>query len=742
MYTRICMFLVILTVAFSATVSANVPTGGADYVITGRVTDEGGRPLPGASVVVMGTTVGAGTDSRGEFKLKVKRGGVRRLRISFTGYAAHERDVNVEATPAETVVVSLAPSVNVLSEAVITGSRTERPLKDVPVITRVISRSEIERVNPVDLQSLLQYTIPGFQFRWNSMSQTESITYMGMGGKMILFLIDGERMSGEGSDHNIDFARINVDDIERIEVVRGAASTLYDSNAQAGVINIITKKADRPISANLTARYAGTNGERYGASVGIKKGDLTSYTSFGFRHRKTYYVRDANGTDYEVIDSIGNKVSVSDSARMSTPIYGYTIKEVAQRFGYRFSDKLSAEVKGGYYHNKRPTRTNYRYYHVFEDISAGAKAKYIITPDHVLDFSYQFGNYGKDYVYFIAGYTKRNYDNRNHIARLNYTATLGDHTLSAGTEYHHEYLKHYMMKDTGSVSAPRYSFYVQEDWRISPRLSLVAGVRADKADTYSLHFTPKVSLLYRPIRELTVRANYSNGYRPPTLKELYQEFDHLGMFYIYGNSELKAETSTQWSGSVEYNKKGLNLTVSAFHNRYRNYITYTRVAGSSDFKYINTDNRRTFGIEATANYRTPWGLTVMGAYNFVDDYDNLNGYNLSTVRPHAITFGAAYRKRFGRYVFNTGVSGRWDSRFSTYSYSTSDKSYEHYVIDARTHCSLTLGAEIPRGIKAAFMIDNLFDYRDKANVASVQTPGVGRSYVLTVNLDIAAMFGL
>ena len=121
-----------------------------------------------------------------------------------------------------------------LNEVVVTGSRIEKPLKDVPIITRVIGKDEIAAVNPIDVISLLEYTLPGIQFFYNSMSQTQEISYQGMDSKSVLFLVDGERLSGEGADHNIDFNRLNVDNIERVEIVRGAASTLYDSRAIGG----------------------------------------------------------------------------------------------------------------------------------------------------------------------------------------------------------------------------------------------------------------------------------------------------------------------------------------------------------------------------------------------------------------------------------------------------------------------------------------------------------------------------
>ena len=184
------------------------------YMIKGVVTDEEGQPLPGASVKIVGTTFGAGTNTDGEFTLRVEDTKRRTLRVSFMGYEPAE----VEATPDErpaALAIRLKSASNSLNEVVVTGSFVEKPLKDVPVLTRVISQKDIQALNPMSIETLLQYEIPGLQIGYNSMSQLPEITYMGMGGEYILFLIDGERVSGEGADHNVDFTRFNVDDISR-----------------------------------------------------------------------------------------------------------------------------------------------------------------------------------------------------------------------------------------------------------------------------------------------------------------------------------------------------------------------------------------------------------------------------------------------------------------------------------------------------------------------------------------------
>ena len=221
------LFLTLLaTIAVWAT---NEDHASYPYSITGIVVDEDNKPMPGASVLVVGTTVGAGTNAEGVFRIQLRSNNPVKLRISFTGYES----VELMASPLskERLQIRLIPSDNQLNDVIVTGTRIEKPLKEVPVITRVISHKDIETLNPANMESLLQYELPGLQIVYNSMSQLPEIKYQGMEGEYMLFLVDGERVSGEGSDHNVDFSRFNVDDIERIEVIKGAQSTVYGSNA-------------------------------------------------------------------------------------------------------------------------------------------------------------------------------------------------------------------------------------------------------------------------------------------------------------------------------------------------------------------------------------------------------------------------------------------------------------------------------------------------------------------------------
>lgn len=737
---RFSFILVLLLTVALVTVNANVPANPPNYIIKGVVMTANGEPLAGASIVVEGTNINCGSNSKGEFSLNVQKDKVYKLRVSYLGYTP--RLITVPASGHPPLKIKLQPSETALNELVVTGSRYERQLKDVPVITRVISREEIETVNPVDFTTLLEYTLPGIQFYYNTMSQVPEITYQGMDAKAVLFLLDGERISGESGDSNIDYSRFNINDIERIEVVRGAASTLYDSRAIGGVINIITKKSVRPFTASMHTRYAGKKGQSYSASAGVNLHRFSSLTSFGWRKRDSYLVKDEQGKQKEIINPDGS-VTKSKTDPVAFNIYGYSIMDVSQKLSYNFSDRFTGSARISYYTNKRDKYDNARYYQRYRDLILSGKLKWQFADNQNLDLSYIRDNYIKDNVYVDDD--ERVYGNVNSTIRLYYTGMFGKHTLSGGVDLLREDMKHHFMKDTATVHMNQYSFCLQDDWQLTDKMNVVVGVRGDKGGSYRLHFTPKVSVLYRPLKTITLRAGYSQGYRIPNLKELYQEFNMGGMgIMMYGNKDLKPEEGTQISASVEYDYKGLNLSVSTYHNRYKNKISYEYISpGKSwNMKYVNALNVKTTGVEVTANYKLPFGLRFSGGYSYVYDYDERDGYNMSWVRPHSARLSSVYKHRFGKITKSVAFNTSWVSSITRYAYSSSDKTYTKTKYDPRTLCSLNLRSELPRGIAIGLMVDNIFNYRDKAVDSAVQLPENGRTFVATVSINIADMFKL
>ena len=525
-------------------------------------------------------------------------------------------------------------------------------------------------------------------------------------------------------------------------MVRGAASTLYDSRAIGGVINIITKKSVRPFTASMHTRYAGKKGQSYSASAGVNLHRFSSLTSFGWRKRDSYLVKDEQGKQKEIINPDGS-VTKSKTEPVAFNIYGYSIMDVSQKLSYNFSDRFTGSARISYYTNKRDKYDNARYYQRYRDLILSGKLKWQFADNQNLDLSYIRDNYIKDNVYVDDD--ERVYGNVNSTIRLYYTGMFGKHTLSGGVDLLREDMKHHFMKDTATVHMNQYSFCLQDDWQLTDKMNVVVGVRGDKGGSYRLHFTPKVSVLYRPLKTITLRAGYSQGYRIPNLKELYQEFNMGGMgIMMYGNKDLKPEEGTQISASVEYDYKGLNLSVSTYHNRYKNKISYEYISpGKSwNMKYVNALNVKTTGVEVTANYKLPFGLRFSGGYSYVYDYDERDGYNMSWVRPHSARLSSVYKHRFGKTTESVAFNTSWVSSITRYAYSSSDKTYTKTKYDPRTLCSLNLRSELPRGIAIGLMVDNIFNYRDKAVDSAVQLPENGRTFVATVSINIADMFKL
>lgn len=211
-------------------------------------------------------------------------------------------------------------SVN-MEDVVITATRTPLPLKKTPVITRVITARDLESRGVATIQEALENELAGVEF--HQAGYGTSLSFQGLDARYVLFLVNGERMAGE-TYGNIDYARIPVSNIERIEIVRGASSVLYGSNAMGAVVNIITKMPQKQVEVNASLRYGtpyqdnrnetleGTNTEsdiktyrnkldlpnlRGDVSVGFNTGKLQSLTTLSYRTVDAYKLV---GTEDEV----------------------------------------------------------------------------------------------------------------------------------------------------------------------------------------------------------------------------------------------------------------------------------------------------------------------------------------------------------------------------------------------------------------------------------------------------------
>lgn len=597
-----------------------------------------------------------------------------------------------------------------LGEIVITGLRIPKTLKDTPVQTRLITARDIERIDATDIQDLLRQEIPGLEFSY-AMNQQTHLNFNGQGGQSLLFLVDGERIAGETMD-DIDFSRLNMNDVERVEIVKGASSALYGSNAGGGVINLITKAATQPWRVTLDGRYGKHNEQRYMASVSAAG----------------KYVGNVFSVNYYDIDSYDVHSAPDPVTRVFTTVYGNTVWNFRDRLNVRPAKNLTLTGRAGYFfrrlHRDEDSPERYR------DYSAGLRAEWSITPRDRLMASYSFDQYDKSVLYRRAHADVRNYSNVLNSARGLYTHTFRESdALTAGADVMRDYMnnRRLTIPERSQVSADA---FVQYDWVIDDRWEAVGAVRYDYfSDGKDSRLTPKVSVRYRPTGSVSLRAGYGMGFRAPTLKEKYYQFDMAGIWIVNGNPRLKPETSNNITLSADYTNRNWNITVSGYYNDISNRIStglpYYRPddPGQLYLDYVNLSDMTVLGAEVTVQGRWNNGLSAKATYAYTDerlghDKDgNVANNQYIPARKHSLTARLDWEKTFSRkYRLTLSLSGRALSGIENVEYK------DYYNIAAGTVkvkyppytlWKIAATQSINKWLRINLACDNILNYKPK-----------------------------
>lgn len=604
-----------------------------------------------------------------------------------------------------------------LEDLVVTATRTPRSLKDVPVITRLISGDEIRRSDASNIQNLLTEELPGLEFGY-SMSQETSLTMNGFGGNAILFLVDGERLAGETLD-NVDYNRLNLDNIGRVEVVKGAASALYGANAVGGVVNLISEECSEPWHVNVNSRYRSFGNEwRTGGEAGFNAGNWNSNTTVQFSRSNTVDLTGAFDTESKIHQVFGGRT--------------FNVKE---RLVYRPVQNLRLIARGSLF-DRISNRSNHddRYY----GYSGGLRGVWEISPSDNLELTYGYDRYDK--ARYVNG-TRTNdhdYSNRQHAVHGLYSRFWEKGTLTVGADYMNDFLKTYQFADGAGRSQYSVDAFAQFDYSPLRWLNIVASLREDYfsgAGTGAL--TGRLAMMFKP-HHLTVRASYAGGFRAPTLKEMYMDFDMAGIQMIYGNPDLKPERSHNFNLSAERNGAvgssvfagAYSVTASGYCSIYSRRITTTDFPGDENREegamYCNEEGVRTGGIDVTARYRLRCGAGIKASYNYMHIWKRKIDSQFSQPRPHSATWRVDYERGFGKhYRLYAALSGRYLSAPDT---------------DLESDCAyslwkFTLEQQVWRGISVNVIVDNLFNYRPEIYYWN-SAPTDGISLSVGISLDI------
>ena len=623
-----------------------------------------------------------------------------------------------------------------LNEVVVTGTRTPKFLKDTPIQTRVINARELARLDATNVQDLLQQELPGVEFSY-AMNQQTHLNFSGFGGQGVLFLVDGERLAGETMD-DVDFTRLNMDNVERIEIVKGAASALYGSNATGGVINIITKRNRQPWTLNVNARYAKHNEQRYGATWGLNSKHWNNMLSAHFNCMDNYDVHSAANPVTRIISTVYGDKTVNLKEQLTwSPASNFSL---TGRAGYFFRETVRSA--------DQPER--------YRDFSGGLRMNWQISDADDLQASYAFDQYDKSDYQRITRLDIRDYSNVQNSFRLLYNHTFGGgDVLTVGSDLLHDYLYNTNLEGE-TRKQDSWDLFAQYDWRLNDQWELVGALRYDYfSDGKDSHLTPKLNVCYKPLRNLAIRAGYGMGFRAPTLKEKYYNFDMSGIWIVEGNEHLKSEVSHNFNLSAEYTKGHYNYTASIYYNKVKNKLStaapYFKTAEDKlpYLPYSNLDDYSVCGGEvgAQAKWNNGLGARITYAYTKEQLAKDKDGNSINNqyipAREHALNVRMYYDRQISsNYGLNIGLQGRVLSGVENVEYKDYydvSKGTISVEYPAYTLSKLSLVQRIGKAVKVNAALDNLFGYKPKYYyLNSPITDGV--TFQIGVSIDIDKFF--
>lgn len=576
-----------------------------------------------------------------------------------------------------------------LNPVVVTGTGTHQRLKNTPAPVSVITANEIKRAGITDFQQAMTMMVPSLSFSPNAMGSY--LMMNGLSNKYVLILLNGRKMTGDISG-NIDISQIDMSRVKRIEVLNGAASSLYGSDAIAGVINIITNQPKEEISFSSNSRYTGKNQFTQGLNLDIAKGKLGSYTAFKYDHSDGWQNSGLTESGDELIETL-DQLSV-----------GYNTNNFSQQFTYDATDKLSFYANGGYYWHMtdRPIEREgidggNKYNTHYEGYNWGTGAKYKLSNRNSIQLDYVGNNYTSRYNYMLASgdylpgdysFTKRQ---KFHDAELK---GIFGFTTNSTTVFGVDYRQDILVRPDAEVDKGLYTLsgYGQHEVKLWDHLTGIVGLRYDHHEQAGGRFTPKVAAMYN-IGNFNLRATYAAGFRAPGIDELYYSmFKKMGSKYTIsiGDKDLKPEHSNYYSVNMEYRTNRFSASVTGYLNFLTDMVT-SKTTPFNDLpaeqqaqlkdefkelndlsstakvnlkKYINFEKAAVRGFEVNLSGNPFAGFTLTGNYTYA--YARGKGeegwQNIQRSIRHTATLSGNYVHSWSDYTLNINLNGRLQSK--------------------------------------------------------------------------------
>ena len=551
---------------------------------------------------------------------------------------------------------------------VITASRSETTISDVPADVTLISGKQIERGNYTSVSDALK----GANI---NVVQKGFASYPVINGdSRVLVMVDGKKVNWDhlmvsGDSNAVDVDQIPIGNVERIEIVRGPNSSLYGERAVSGVINIITKRPTGGTPGGTFSAQLGSWGEKR-ASISISGGDGKNSIKVGVAHerrndfqyknaygeKRTFRNSDINRTDY----NIGfDRIIGSDRLRLE-----FSRHEGDDGYGVNLSDPRTGASR--YQGRKNVVDTGYGVTYMFGSEKEGEGTFLRFYRNE----SKSEGGFNSQYDHHL----RRNSFEGQRLWMLNDKNMLVGGFLWSQEKIHE--MSGYVPMD---VSAVTKALFLEDDWQFGHGYSLKLGSRLENHNDFGTDVTSHISLNKKFGRRTHAYISFGQAVNNPTLKMRYANTP----FWI-GNPDLKQERSHTFTiGADSQITRKWNVSGSLYWSKVKDALSWVAnpIPGNPG-RYVNiqTEDRR--GLELSTRYRADdrWAIRAAYSYAHIDSTDPAKSFLSSNTRPNGYNLGISYTQ--GKWDANLDlnyVTGRSTARFTDARYLTLDLGVNYHV---------------------------------------------------------------
>ncbi len=607
---------------------------------------------------------------------------------------------------------------NQLEKVLITATKNPVPQDQLGASTRIITREEIERSGKKDLGAVLS-AVTSFQVaRTGSRGSLTSLFVRGANSNFNLVMINGIQVNNSGG--LFDFGQISTENIERIEIVKGAHSSLYGSDAAASVINIITKKAQDKLTIDSSAAFGGrAEGgviQEYFSSLSGGDGNYGFFFSYG-------------RIDDEGILEINND---------------YTNNSFTANLNADFSENISLGVFSVYRDAEFgfPTGGAGDRFDVYQDPDSGTEGELFVIGS---DLAFSFTDEWRNSVRF--GYSKndnKNYDGPGpagseetetitetddkrisveYMSSLEFDLESISGVASAGFEYEKE-----NFKSPGDIDESRtnYAFFTQKHLGVFDRVFVTAGMRIDDNERFGRHWSPSAFASFELLEGTRIRAGIGKGLREPSFSQNYSRA------FTTPNPDLHPEESLNIEAGIDQSfHRGMGeVKITFFQNKFKNLIAYSFEGFANGTSYDNVNKSEAKGIEVEFSLSPTDILTFSGGYTYLDsevaDDGGLGSESFAEGRKllrrpdHSFYAGGNCNIN----GFNINASGKYVGKRDDMNWSESARveNDSYFTMDIATSYEFPI-SQLAQNVKIFARAENLFN-NDYEDVFGFSSPGL------------------